>query len=86
MFPERWLAGNYKQTRRSRLNSRRTRTAEGYWPRKHRLELPGPTSWHVVAELQAGTARGHTAGGAEAEERRSRSGGGGKAAWQTGKE
>eukprot|EP00972_Heterocapsa_arctica_P028033 4123914-Heterocapsa_arctica.AAC.1 len=36
MFPERWLAGNYRQTRRSRLKSCRTSTAEGCWPRKHR--------------------------------------------------
>eukprot|EP00972_Heterocapsa_arctica_P009919 1459491-Heterocapsa_arctica.AAC.1 len=48
MFPERWLAGNYRHTRRSRLNSHRTSTAEGCWPRKHRLELPGATSWNVV--------------------------------------
>eukprot|EP00972_Heterocapsa_arctica_P038230 5628735-Heterocapsa_arctica.AAC.1 len=36
MFPERLLAGKYRQTRRSRVNSRRTTTAEVYWPRKHR--------------------------------------------------
>eukprot|EP00972_Heterocapsa_arctica_P064249 9482131-Heterocapsa_arctica.AAC.1 len=59
MFPERLLAGNYRQTRRSRLHSRRTSTAEGSWPRKHLLELPGTTSWDVVAELQAGTALSH---------------------------
>eukprot|EP00972_Heterocapsa_arctica_P000625 91261-Heterocapsa_arctica.AAC.1 len=48
MFPERWLAGNYRQTRRSKLDSHRTRTAEGCWPRKHRLEFPRTTSWNVV--------------------------------------
>eukprot|EP00972_Heterocapsa_arctica_P070658 10437567-Heterocapsa_arctica.AAC.1 len=71
MFPERWLAGNYKQTRRSRLNSRRTSTAEVCWPRKRRLELPGTTSWDVVEKLQAGTC-GHPAGGLEAEEQKQR--------------
>eukprot|EP00972_Heterocapsa_arctica_P017076 2525044-Heterocapsa_arctica.AAC.1 len=46
-FPERWLAGKYRQTRPSRLHSRPTTTAEGCWPWKHRLELPGTTSWDV---------------------------------------
>eukprot|EP00972_Heterocapsa_arctica_P030784 4530812-Heterocapsa_arctica.AAC.1 len=59
MFPERWLAANYRETRCSRLDSRRTSTAEGWWPRKHRLELPGTTSWNVVEELQAGIALSH---------------------------
>eukprot|EP00972_Heterocapsa_arctica_P059094 8712655-Heterocapsa_arctica.AAC.2 len=47
VFLERCLAGNYRQKRRSRLDSRRTSTAQGFWPRKHRLELPGTTSWDV---------------------------------------
>eukprot|EP00972_Heterocapsa_arctica_P040305 5938002-Heterocapsa_arctica.AAC.1 len=38
---------------------------------KHRLELPGTTSWDVVEELQAGT-RIHTAGGVEVEEQKQR--------------
>eukprot|EP00972_Heterocapsa_arctica_P045102 6658816-Heterocapsa_arctica.AAC.1 len=61
---------------RSRLHSRRTSTAEGCWSRKHRLELPGNTSWHVVAELQAGTALSHggrsRSRGAEKQKRRGR--------------
>eukprot|EP00972_Heterocapsa_arctica_P052975 7799774-Heterocapsa_arctica.AAC.1 len=57
MFPERCLAGNYRETRRSRRHSRRTSTAEGCWPRKHCLELLGSyklerrgrtTSWDRV--------------------------------------
>eukprot|EP00972_Heterocapsa_arctica_P075560 11145724-Heterocapsa_arctica.AAC.1 len=59
MFPERLLAGNYRQTRRSRLDSR---------PNKHRRRLlawetPSRTVWnyklgrrdHTTEELQAGT-------------------------------
>eukprot|EP00972_Heterocapsa_arctica_P056961 8405627-Heterocapsa_arctica.AAC.1 len=76
MFPERWLAANYRRTRRSRLDSRRTSSAEGCWPRKNRPELPGTTSWDVAAELQAGTALSHgersRCRGAEKQKRRRR--------------
>eukprot|EP00972_Heterocapsa_arctica_P006638 971609-Heterocapsa_arctica.AAC.1 len=63
MFPERWLAANYRQTRPSRLNPRRTSTAQGCWPRKHRLELPGTTIWDVVEKNYKLGPRCHTAGG-----------------------
>eukprot|EP00972_Heterocapsa_arctica_P061751 9105721-Heterocapsa_arctica.AAC.1 len=33
----------------------RTSTAEDCWPRVHRLELSGTTSWDVEEEIQTGT-------------------------------
>eukprot|EP00972_Heterocapsa_arctica_P007386 1077644-Heterocapsa_arctica.AAC.1 len=59
MFPERWLAGNYRQTRRSRLNS---------WPSKHRrMLLAEETPSRIVWNYKLGRRRSRSRGGGEAQ-------------------